>query len=309
MVSRMRELGLDPPQLAQWEAADLIAFLATVHYFDPPGDLEHGERLFREKRCVVCHQAGGLGGVVGPDLSVVAQHDSPLQIAAAMWNHGPSMVQAMQERGIERPGFTGSELIDLISYVESVSSASYQGPLFVVPGAADQGRTLYEQKGCARCHGIHGQGGGGAPSLSGRGRDQSLTQFAAAMWNKAPAMLRQMRSMGIQVPDLRADEMADIVAFLYTVRYFSEAGDPTVGRRQLQSKGCRRCHSLDGRGGTGAPDLAAARGLDTPEAVISAMWNHAVIPAEEGEEAQWPGLTPPEMANFVSFFQASPDAR
>src|SRR3989338_1428939 len=82
MAERMRELGIARPQLNPRETGDLIGFLYTLDYFDPPGNVEAGRRHFTEKKCVVCHQAGGTGGVVGPNLNFLQQFGSPILIAA-----------------------------------------------------------------------------------------------------------------------------------------------------------------------------------------------------------------------------------
>ena len=96
MVQRMREFGIEQPHLTARETGDLIAFLYTLDYFDPAGDGGKGEELFAEKHCIICHQVGGVGGVVGPDLASRGQFVAPIQVAAAMWNHGPAMSEAMQ---------------------------------------------------------------------------------------------------------------------------------------------------------------------------------------------------------------------
>ncbi|NIR31747.1 MAG: c-type cytochrome, partial [Gammaproteobacteria bacterium] len=88
---------------------------------DPPGDVESGKRLFTEKKCVICHQVGVYGGVIGPSLDYLSQYGSPIIVATAMWNHGPTMSEMMSERGIPRPMFSGAELSDLIAYLESVA--------------------------------------------------------------------------------------------------------------------------------------------------------------------------------------------
>ena len=62
MAERMRELGIARPQLDARETGDLVAFLFTLDYFDPRGTPEVGRRLFTEKRCIACHQVGGVGG-------------------------------------------------------------------------------------------------------------------------------------------------------------------------------------------------------------------------------------------------------
>ena len=305
MAERMRQLEIARPQLDAWETADLIAFLFTLDYFDPPGNAAAGRRLFTEKKCVVCHQVAGVGGVVGPNLDFLQQFGSPILIAAEMWNHGPAMAEAMRARKIERPIFKDSELRDLIAYLKSASRTLTDEPLYVLPGNADEGRRLFSEKGCIECHSVRGQGGRVGPDLAERELHRSLTQFAAAMWNKAPKMMEAMKARGISVPHLQAREMADLVAYLYSVQYFARPGDPQKGREALSGKGCLGCHSLSGQGGRTAGDLARAKGLDSPTAVISALWNHSFIGEvrTERRRVSWPQFRPEEMADLVSFLE------
>ena len=306
MAKRMREEGIERPQLDAQQVGDLIAFLYTLDYFDPPGDVEVGKRLFTEKSCVRCHQVQGYGGVIGPNLDFVSQYGSPIMVAAAMWDHGPAMSEAMRSRGIERPTFTASELIDLMSYLESTSERPPEGSLYVLPGRADEGRRLFTQKSCIQCHSVAGRGGRVGPDLARLGRKLSLAGFAAAMWNKAPAMTREMRARDIGVPQLTAAEMADIVAYLYSVQYFAESGNARRGSALLRSQGCLDCHSLNGRGGETAPDLEQAKGLESPAAVIAALWSHIAleVPGPEVPARAWPQLSADQIADLTVFLQS-----
>lgn len=306
MVERMQQLGIGRPQLDTREASDLVAFLYTLNYFDPPGNSEEGRRVFAAKRCVVCHQVGGSGGVVGPNLDHFLQFGSPIFLATAMWNHGPAMMQAMRTRGIERPTFTAAELRDLVAFLVPASAAVREGPVYVLPGRADEGRLLFAAKRCLDCHSVGGQGGRVGPELVERGVRRSVLEFAAAMWNKAPAMLAAMTSRGIAVPQLRPDEMADLVAYLYSVRYFAEPGNVRNGWIVATGKGCLVCHAVAGERGKPASDLSRAKGLESPAGVIAALWNHAVVtaPTPAGRKAAWPEFRPEEMADLVSMLQS-----
>lgn len=305
MAERMRQLGIPRPDLDPRETGDLIAFLFTLNYFDPPGNVQMGRRLFTQKRCVVCHQVGGVGGVVGPNLDFLRQYGSPIFVAAAMWNHGPAMAEAMRVRKIERPTFRESELLDLIAYLKSALPAPAEGPLYVLPGRAEEGRRLFVEKQCIACHSVLGEGGRAGPDLAERGVHRSLTAFAAAMWNKAPAMMKAMEARAIAVPELRAEEMADIVAYLHAVQYFAEPGDPRRGRELVANKGCLTCHTLSGQGGKVAGELARVKGLDFPAAVIAALWNHTLVMQQwpERQRISWPLFSPEEMADLALFFQ------
>jgi mono/diheme cytochrome c family protein len=297
MAARFKQRSIPRVRLLPREAGDLFAFLYTLDYFDPPGDASEGERLFFDKKCVVCHQVKGVGGVVGPNLDFLGGYQSPIPVATAMWNHGPAMAEEMRARGVTRPSFTGRELRDLVKYLESASGAPPDESTFVLPGRAEVGRELFASKRCATCHGTAGQGGVG-PRLAGRGSPEGLVEFAAAMWNKAPAMTREMRARGVPVPELEPSEMADIVAYLYSVGYFEAAGNPERGRAILREKGCVGCH-VAGR----VPPLEPAR-YSSDAAVFAAIWNHVGAPGVD--EREWPSLSGADVAHLVSYLTISP---
>ena len=52
-----------------------------------------------------------------------------------------------------------------------------------------------------------------------------------------------------------------------------------------------------------ASDLARAKGLDAPAAVLAALWNHVVVndPRPAREPAAWPEFRPAEMADLMAF--------
>jgi len=305
MADRMKQLGIDRPKLDDKETRDLLAFLYTLNYFDPPGNRERGKKLFAEKKCVVCHQVGGAGGAVGPPLDSLKKFNSPIFVAAALWNHGPQMAEAMKDKGVERPTFTGAELRDLIAYLAPTTSGPPEGPVYAVPGRVEAGRTLFAEKGCVQCHSAAGAGGKVGPDLVELGVRRSPVEFAAAIWNKAPAMMAAMQPRGISVPKLAPEEMADLVAYLYSVRYFA-SGSISNGWKVLANKDCLVCHSVYGERGKSASDLTRVKAVDTPPAVIAALWNHTMVtaPASGGKRAAWPVFKTQEMADLVALLQS-----
>jgi cytochrome c len=134
-----------------------------------------------------------------------------------------------------------------------------------------------------------------------------MIEFAAALWNKAPAMLVAMKGKKISVPRLAPQEMADIVAYLRAYQYFAEPGNPESGRRLLAEKRCGACHSLDGVGGKSAADLARVKSLVSPAAVIAALWNHIELMKQSGRERDfsWPQVNSAEMSHLMAFFERS----
>ena len=117
MMETVRRGGFQWASLTEAELADVIGYLYYVKLFDEPGDPELGERWFREKRCVACHQLSGAGGRVGQPLDSYARYVAPIMLAAGMWNHGPAMQAAQRSRGVPTPTFAGREMADIQAYI------------------------------------------------------------------------------------------------------------------------------------------------------------------------------------------------
>jgi mono/diheme cytochrome c family protein len=303
MVAEAQKRSLPMARLDRAEVGDLIAFLFTQNYFNGGGNAESGKKLFAQKSCIICHQVAGVGGVLGPNLDAAGQSGSPINMAAAMWNHGPAMAEEMRVMGISRPRLNASDLKDLVAYLKTTARQPSVAPLSLLPGRVSAGLVLFEKKQCIKCHKVQGSGGNAGPDLGTRGLHRDVVEFAAALWNKAPAMLHAMKLRKFAVPTLSAEEMADIVAYLRSFQYFGEPGNGARGSRILVEKQCVRCHA-SGEGITGAPDLGRVKGLISPADVIAALWNHGDLMARRSKEQNipWPKLNAEEMTHLVAFF-------
>lgn len=298
MNRRMADLGIERPLLSEREAGDLFAYLYTLGYFDASGDPDRGRLLFTELSCIRCHQVGGVGGVVGPVLDHVGAKGATIEVAASMWNHGPAMIEAAEAMGIARPSVSGPELTDLIAFLVSTEDRTPAEDLYFLPGDVGAGARVIEERQCVACHGSPGAGGAMAPDLAGLARGASLVDFVALMWNKTPSMVGALKARDLEYPKLEAEDFANIVAFLYSVNYFSGSGRAVRGRTLIDRKGCVQCHSRD--------QIVSAPGLDHPSALTAALWNHlALLEAGDAAYEDWPSFTGSEMRDLMAFFQAS----
>jgi mono/diheme cytochrome c family protein len=304
MGERMRAERIERPVLTAADVSNLLAFLFTASYRDESGEPKTGERLFAGKGCAQCHAVAGAGGSVGPALDSLKGSNSPVLVAAAMWNHGPRMAEAMKAKGIERPTFKGRELVDLIAYVVSTARDADAPTAQVIPGTPERGEKLFAEKRCAACHAVGGRGGKVGPALGGRAHHVSLTDFAGLMWNHGPAMWARMKERGITVPQLTGQEMADVVAYLYTSHYFDAlTGQAARGRQLVQGKGCVTCHSIAGKGGTVAADFTKSTVVGSPAGIIAAMWNHGARMEGQAQkqDVSLPVLTGQELADISRY--------
>jgi hypothetical protein len=124
------------------------------------------------------------------------------------------------------------------------------------------------------------------------------------MWNKAPTMTAAMKAQGIPVVQLQAAEMADILAYLYALRYVGPGGDPRRGVVVAADKGCLGCHALGAERGKTASDLMRAKNLESPGSILGALWNHAFLDAAPATRARWAAMSGEEMADLMAYLQS-----
>lgn len=309
MVGKMQELKLPWPTLSTDEMADLIAFLYYMDYFlsylEEPGDAQSGKQLFADKGCMACHTLGGEGGDVGPSLERVRGYTSPIVMAQALWNHGPEMADTMQQLDITIQMFDGNEMADLMAYIRATSQGKAPERQYLPPGNPRQGERLFATKGCTTCHALRGVGGGVGPDLAREEFRQSLTHIAGIMWNHGPKMWQSMAEAGLERPTFTVTEMADLISYLYFLRYIDEPGNPVNGQHLFTAK-CATCHAIKGEGGKVGPDLGKSQAALTILGISTAMWNRApkMQEAMRAIGVSWPQFTATEAADLLAYLQS-----
>lgn len=301
MQEKMSEVKLVRPTFTGDELSDLLAFLYFLNYFDEPGDIKNGKALFAEKHCIECHAIGKTGGRTGPRLDKLARGTPPLQIAQDLWNHGPVMIAAMRSRQLQLPTFKEKEIIDLFAYLRSQGQRQ-SAREFKSAGDPEKGRLVFAAKGCQRCHGLFGKGGGVGPDLGTAELRGSVTQLAGRMWNHWPAMAGAMQTMGMATPKFKDEELADLFAFLFISRFDASAATVQSGEAVYAHAGCASCHGMHGEGAVG-PALAKVTAGESKERIAQRMWNHAAEMRSRmlDRRLPWPRVRADELAGLIRY--------
>jgi cytochrome c2 len=188
--------GYEWVSLTGQDLVDLTVYLQNLPFnrgkrpaFSLPGS-KGGEALLAEKGCNGCH-TGSL------ELDKRLHDESLTDVAAALWNHAPRMVNA--------PMISQDEMRLIISYV-------WEKQYLGVPGNAGRGKRVFEKKSCATCH----TGQGGAPQIVRAEKVFTPVTMVAVLWKHGPAMLERMHQQKIDWPRLTPGDVSDLVAFLNT---------------------------------------------------------------------------------------------
>jgi mono/diheme cytochrome c family protein len=135
-----------------------------------------------------------------------------------------------------------------------------------------EGRALFTEKLCIRCHSIQGVGGTTGPDL-GEIWLGSFMDIASKLWNHFPRMNEAFRTARLPRPALNADEARKLITFLYFLNYFDRTANPAVGEKLFREKNCSQCHSVGGKGGSVGPALDPFQGKYAAPFITAALWD------------------------------------
>ena len=274
-----------------------------------PEDPTKGERLLSSKGCVKCHAVNGEGSKFGPDLVKTNLGDTPLDLAARLWNHTPAMIFGMEKAGIIEPTLTGQEFADILAYLYSLKFSDKRGnPV--------QGRTVFAEKGCHLCHPLAGKGKQGELGFDEFPQNISPIFLTTGIWNHTLDMVARMAQIGMKWPNFRETEMIDLLEYIKVHAKgadepeFFKPGNPKEGKRVFDTKGCNQCHSLRGERAKEGVDLAnMLPTFRTPlTQIASTMWNKGPTILVKMAQAQSgiPKFTSKEMADLLAYLYFLP---
>jgi len=163
----------------------------------PKGDAMAGRQIFLT-RCAVCHGEDARGKI-GPDLHGVASFGKTFLYAFI------SNPETLNNRAtMPRLPLSQQEIADVVAYLMALNEMPEIAEAQVTPmptpapseGAPDveQGKRLFQSKGCEACHGPGAQGTALAPNLVGK---------------TAEEIRRQVRNPREKMPPFTPDQLSD----------------------------------------------------------------------------------------------------
>lgn len=120
---RMAAAGAPAGKLSETQMRDLLSDFWAAKFFTDEGRASAGAHVFAGKHCAVCHNDASSGAPHFPAALPAGSEFTSASMISALWRHGPRMLELMKTKGVEWPRFDGSQMADLIAYLNSNSSS------------------------------------------------------------------------------------------------------------------------------------------------------------------------------------------
>ncbi len=289
MWSTIESVGIEPPKLTPESAADLFAYFYSARYFEKAGDAVRGKARFEANRCTVCHGITESQAEGAPPVAKWESLADPILLVRQMWNHSFRMRQAFQRHNLEWLALTSEDLNDILGYLRSLPETAHLTARFSNT-SGQGGEQIFHAKGCANCH-------VGSLALEDRLHNMTLTDIAVDMWNHAPRM-------AAQPPLLTAEEMRQLLSFLWMRQFVYPGGDIAAGKKVFTQRECASCH-LSGR--NGAPQLPGQARKYSEVSIIAALWGHGPQMLMRMKQAgiAWPQFgSAQEVADLIAYLNS-----
>jgi mono/diheme cytochrome c family protein len=290
-----------------------------------------GKLLFSRSRCVTCHALDSRGGMTGPDLGRAGDKLEPAWIKT--WLTDPQSFFAKTRMPLFV--FSALEVESLIAYLMTdLSYGDYTQDLtstFRTQKAIDNGKIIIQKFGCSGCHGIPGITDSSRElalsleSIGSKTADQFVftgTQIDKSMANWIFVKLLRPRVFGkdLVMPDngFNADQAHAITTALIGQTYtdipqaFVKPRTVPVARTITGPMGtivnkyrCFVCHSIDGAGGTLAPDLSIEGSIAQPSWIKNYLIAPDAIRPFLVERMPKFNISPKEVGIIVDYFLTS----
>jgi mono/diheme cytochrome c family protein len=118
MWNHQPRMAQTPPQLDPAEMREIVSYLWAGEFFEDAGKSVAGERVFTAKHCITCHNDAASGT---PALPAAGRSFTGATMVSALWRHGPRMLDQMNGKHIAWPRFEGSQMADVIAYLNSAA--------------------------------------------------------------------------------------------------------------------------------------------------------------------------------------------
>ena len=173
-------------------------------------------------------------------------------------------------------------------------------------GNPQNGKAIYENLGCNRCHGAQGEG------LPGSGQNPGIPRIASTSLSFADFLRQVRKPKGLMPPftgkQASDADVADLYAYLQSLKpaeaaaATATAGNTANGERLFQKDGCYECHGLLGQGSSST----RATRLGPPRIPLSAFIAYVREPSGEMPPYTAKAVSGKDLEEIYNFLKSVP---
>jgi mono/diheme cytochrome c family protein len=114
-----------------------------------------------------------------------------------------------------------------------------------------------------------------------------------------------MGKKSIPRPQFTEHEMADLISYLYLVRYMEPVGRVDLGKEVFNEKHCANCHGPDGHGRGEVPNLVHRQPYYSAQLAYT-IWSHGpqMYAHMRDKNIPWPTLNENELVDLIAFLNS-----
>jgi cytochrome c2 len=114
MWNHGRDMSLRGQTFGPGEMRAIAAYIWSRRLIENVANASAGANAFTTKKCTVCHDDPSSGA---PALTARGNYFTAATMVSALTRHGPAMLDRMREKHLAWPAFSGSEMANLIAYL------------------------------------------------------------------------------------------------------------------------------------------------------------------------------------------------
>jgi len=278
MWAELSARGIAPPNATESDWKDLFAYLYSLQFSEPSGEVGRGKQVLESKRCTGCHSLSKTPTGRGPSVTDWAHVDDPVVLVDHLWKHAAAMKTTFARNKVEWKTLKGQDLMDITAYAQNLQSLVPNLQISLPP--PETGKPLFDAN-CGVCHQDF-------LSLAMKLRNQTRMDIAARIWNHQQKMTK-LHMLG-------PEDMGKILAYVWQLQFDGPPGNRALGQKAFIDKGCVECHQrpLNGEGHISAFSF------------VTAGWG----PARQAHQRMltggvpWPSLSPADVSNLVAYLNS-----
>ena len=222
-------------------------------------ELARGQQVFDTVGCRGCHKLDSIGGNIGPELDRVGARRS----ADWLKKHFLTPAAVTPDSAMPPQKFSQPDLEAITLFMLSLTGETapgYYASMRVIP-SSDEGRHLFQVKGCIGCHSVNGAGGKVGPALDDVGLRRTpdwIMQHFRDPQLVTPGSV--MPKFGFAESEIRAltDFLIHLREQTATLNLPALMSPIERGRAVFTKYGCAGCHGPEGKGGVPNPNAKTA---------------------------------------------------